>query len=414
MKPGQLPSLRGGIAGRLRNQQGAVIVIAMIFVMIFTILGVALYWLINSQTHSTELERTDIKAFNVAEAGIDAGMLSLKLDWPSRSADTASVDNALLKTSIQENTTGLWDPKNSSPSEFLQVTMYDNVDTTAGGPPYPTTSVADPAAPRWDSNADGKMFVDSTGNVDDDRHRILILAQRQDWRLTFAPKLALWASLVDSNGQGLEVMIENGTPPVYYDVHDVEHKGLDVGEGCFNTLTSTAFSEVITEAQRHALEVIARGQKTYFEGPAGTSAANTLLADGGANGKVVYVKSSSSVVLGGDKQIGTEEEPVVVVIDTRDAPAGTINGWDIRGEAKFYGVLVTIGNCELRGTCSNHGALYCSGTLKNDGNGSSGEILYNQKVINNINSQYVINVNIVPNTWEEYTLPRTSTTVAGP
>jgi hypothetical protein len=52
-------------------------------------------------------------------------------------------------------------------------------------------------------------------------------------------------------------------------------------------------------------------------------------------------------------------------------------------------------------------------TLNNKGNGSSGEITYNAKCITNINGQYVISVNIVPNSWEEYTLPRTSTTVAG-
>ena len=49
----------------------------------------------------------------------------------------------------------------------------------------------------------------------------------------------------------------------------------------------------------------------------------------------------------------------------------------------------------------------------NKGTGSSGEINYNEKVIANINAQYTISVNIVPNTWEEYTLPKTSTTVAG-
>jgi hypothetical protein len=68
--------------------------------------------------------------------------------------------------------------------------------------------------------------------------------------------------------------------------------------------------------------------------------------------------------------------------------------------------MVTIGDNELRGTSAMHGAVYCSGTFSNKGNGNSGEINYNRTVINNINRQYVIDVNIVPNTWEEYTLPR--------
>ena len=105
--------------------------------------------------------------------------------------------------------------------------MYDNVDSTTGD----TTTVAIPTSP-WDSNGDGRMFVDSTANVDNDRHRILILAERQKWELTFPASLALYANVVDSNGQGLGIAIEDGTPPVYYDVHDAQGKGLEPAGAC--------------------------------------------------------------------------------------------------------------------------------------------------------------------------------------
>ena len=100
---------------------------------------------------------------------------------------------------------------------------------------------------------------------------------------------------------------------------------------------------------------------------------------------------------------------MLVVIDT---PDGSVNTWDMKGTADFYGVLVSLGDSTLRGTCGIHGAMYCKNIVSNKGNGSSGEINYNQKVIANINGQYVISVNIVPNTWEEYTLPKTAS--AGP
>ncbi len=389
----------------LSRQEGSVIVIAMVFVMIFIILGVALYWLVSSQTNSTELERTDVKAFNVTEAGVDAGMLSLKLAWPARSTDVATVDNDLLKTAIQQNTTGLWDPSRSDPSEFIQVTMYDNVDSATGL----TTTVADPDAPRWDSNGDGMMFVDSAANVDDDRHRILILAQRQKWDLTFPATLALYANVVDSNGQGLEIVLEEGTPPALFDVHDAQGKGLDYDPSVVQQVsTPVTFDSIVNEALRRALEGIAVGQGTYFTSD---SEASDFLTSGEAGGKVVYIRSDSAVTISGNSQIGSVDEPVVVVIDT---PDGSENTWDMRGTADFYGILVTIGDSMLRGTCGIHGAMYTEGQLSNKGNGSSGEINYNARCITNINGQYVISVNIVPNTWEEYTLPRTETTVAGP
>lgn len=412
MRPKTTEMTRGGRRHVLWSNEGALIVIAMVFVAVFATLGVGLYWLISSHTRSTETERTDIKAFNVAEAGIDAGMLALKLDWPEDSSGSVVIDAASLKTALQDANPGLWDPSRSDVTDFLQVAVYDNVDAATGE----TTSVADPSAPSWDSNEDGRMFVDASSNVDDDRHRILILAERQTWLLDFPATLALWASVVDSNGQGLEVRVEDPDPLpydpyVFYDVHDVLHKKIDEGAGVDPAPTSTSFNEVVSESLRTALEGIARGMGTYFEGPSADTEASTFLGSGEANGKVVYVRADTAVTISGNTQIGTEDDPVVVVIDT---PDGSENTWNMKGTADFFGILVTVGDSILRGTCGIHGAMYCSGQLANKGNGASGEINYNQKCISNINGQYVISVNIVPNTWEEYTLPKTGTTVAGP
>jgi hypothetical protein len=391
---------------RLPAQRGSVVIIATVFIVVFAALAVALYWLVTSQTRATETERTDVKAFNVAEAGIDAGMLALKLDWPGKASTPAYVDIDLLRTTLRSINPGLWLPTDDgTPTgeptaiDFLNVLIYDNVDPQTGE----TTTVANASAPAWDSNGDGRMFIDSTANVDNDRHRILVLAERQQWNLMFPATLALWASAVDSNGQGLEVYIEKGTPPIYYDVHDAQHKGVDPQPpDQVLAATPSTFDSVVSEQLRLSLEKVARDAGTYFEGADAGDRASTFLASGEAGGKVVYVKSNTAVVISGRTQIGTEKEPVVVVIDT---PDGTTNTWDLRGTGDFYGLLVTIGHSTLRGTSGIHGALYCSGTVANKGNGSCGEIAYNQQVINNINGQYVISVNLVPNTWEEYTLP---------
>jgi hypothetical protein len=311
----------------------------------------------------------------------------------------------VLKTIIQQDTTGLWDPSRSDPSEFIQVSLYDNVDSSGA-----TTTVADPSAPEWDSNGDDLMFVDSSGNVDDDRHRILILAERHRWQLTFPEGIALFADAVNSNAQGLEISIEKGDPPVHYDVDDPQHKGIDP-EPPTDVLSYDYgdFDNVISPDLQSKLYQIAY-PLTYFEGPDAGDLASEFLASGQANGKVIYVKSDGSVNISGDKQIGTEAEPVVVVIDT---PSGTENFWDMSGTADFYGIVVTIGDSTLRGTCGTHGAMYCSGLLANKGNGASGEIYYNAEVIRNINRDHTMSVNIVPNTWEEYTLPKDQTAEAG-
>jgi hypothetical protein len=379
----------------LGGERGTVMVVVMMFCMIFLILAVALYWLTAGQIRATETERRDVKAFNVAEAGVDAGMLALKLDWPFSAADAVLVDSVMIKNALQAENPELWDPTRSSPGEYLQVEVYDNsVDgATVTVPPVQEDWV------RWDANADGMMFVDASSNVDDDRHRILLLAERQKWELSFPIGTTLYANAVAANGQGLDIQIEDGGPPVYYDVHDVQGKGLNLGEGIEPLPSSTDFGTIITDALLRALEGLAVQKGTYFTTGA---AAQTFLTSGNAGGSVVYVRSTSAVNIAGNSQIGSEAAPVVVVIDT---PDGSVNGWDMKGSADFYGVLVVMGNTTLRGTCSTHGAIFCSGTLDNKGNGSSPELYYNYTVISSLNRQYVLSVNIVPNTWEEYTIP---------
>ncbi len=392
------------------GERGAIMVIVVMFIMIFLILGVGLYWLIASQTRATETERTDVKSFNVAEAGVDAGMLALKLTWPSSSSSSVVVDAALLKETLQNDNPALWDPSRSDASEFLQVEVYDN--STISGE---TVTVPPDVDQRvyWDANVmddgtigDGIMFVDASSNVDDDRHRILIMAERQGWEFAFPRGLALYSNEVASNGQGFGIEIENGSGPVYYQVHDALGKGINPGDGV-STLPSAEyededkvqdFDSFFTPDLSKAAEILAKQQGSYFTD---SLSAQTYLNSGKANGKVVYIKSPTGVTITGSKQIGTVAAPVVVVIDT---PDGSTNTWDMKGSADLYGVLVTVGDSALYGTCSIHGALYCSGSLLNKGTGNTAELNYNDQVLINIKRQYVISVNVVPNTWEEYTV----------
>jgi Tfp pilus assembly protein PilX len=401
--PKPLIGLHKRIGRPLGDERGALMVIAIVFVMVFMIIGVALYFLVASQTRATETERMEVKSFNVAEAGIDAGMLSLRLDWPRHSTEAATVQEDLIVNALRSINSGLYLPTENgveTPSEFLQVTLYDNVDSDTGA----TTTVADSSAPAWDSNGDGKMFVDSTANVGDDRHRILALAEKQTWQFAFPASLALWAGNVDSNGQGLEIMIEDGPYKIFYDVHDTEHKGVDPQppDRVEQLPAPSDFSEVCSSQQVMDLQKAAQNNGTYFTGPTASADASAYLDSDKAPGSIIYIKSDTGVILEGTDQVGTEDDPVLVLFDT---PDGTVNVFDIRGTGDFWGIVVTVGNSTLRGTAAVHGAMYCSGTLNNQGNGACGELRFNQKCISNINRQFVISVNLVPNTWEEYTLP---------
>lgn len=399
----------GNLFDRLGAQQGMVIVVVMMFCVIFLVLGLALYWLSTGQVKATETERRDVKSFNVAEAGVDAGMLALKIDWPFTDTDYVYVNSDTVQDGLVANNDTLDDPS-------VQVDVYDNSYEQSEGV-YVTVENA-PTSDKWilwDANGDGKMYVDSTSEVQGNTHRILLLAERQTWNLYFPVTMALRAGSVDSNAQGVGIQVEVPNPDepiIYYDVNDTEGKGIDEFEGVAALDTHTDFNELITDTLINALEGIAKQKGTYFEddpvaGKTGGELAQAFLTttdpiDGSsiACGAVVYVKSAYPVNIGSGIEIGSEEFPTVVVIDSPNND----HTWDMDGNAEFYGILVVLGeSADMAGTCSIHGAVYVEGTLDNSGNGKFEEIQYNYTVISAINRQYVLSVNVVSNSWEEYT-----------
>ncbi|GAB4254880.1 MAG: hypothetical protein Kow00122_13090 [Thermoleophilia bacterium] len=380
-------------APAIPREQGSLIIGVMMFVFVFLAMGLGLLYLVMSTASGTELERKEVKAFNVAEAGIDAGMLALMNHWPESAASPTVVDTNAIRADFDSQQ--FRDPTRSPAGDFLNVSIYDN----------------SPAKPNYDANGDGKMYVDSQANVDDDRHRIIILAERKTWQLSF-PLIAMYTNAFDANAQGLEIRIDpaqteplplNGTAaPAFYNTQ-IGNKSLDLpadGSVLANPSAPGTFDSWVSSGLMGTLESIAKSEGTYFTTAA---AAQSFLLSADAPGKIIYLKSSTPVEIAGSTQIGSYANPVVFIIDT---PDGTDVGLDFKGTADFYGIIVIKGNPVIRGTASFWGSFIASGTLTNKGNGTTPEINYNGNIIRTINRAYTISVNIVPNTWEEYTVPR--------
>lgn len=396
---------RSARASRSRREAGSAIVIVMMFAFVFLAMGLGLFFLVLSSIRGTELESKEVKAFNVAEAGVDAAMLALKANWPEASNDLTIADETAFETAFRSDfdAAKFRDPSHSPAADFIGVDIRDN-----------SAATYDPTALPYDANGDDLVYVASEANVDDDRHRIIILAERNSWQLSF-PLIAMYASSFDANGQGLDIFIDpqqtaplplNGTVPAYYN-SQVGNKGLDLGTNVVaNPSNPGSFDSWVSTALMGALKGIAQTEGTYFTDSA---AANTFLLSAAAPGKITYLETTGAVEIGGGTQIGTRTNPVVLVIDAGGADVGL----DFKGTADFYGIVVVKGNPFIRGTSSIYGSFICSGLLTNKGNGSTPEINYNGNIIKQINRAYTISVNIVPNTWEEFTVARSTTTTVG-
>ncbi|MCL4368345.1 MAG: hypothetical protein M1337_04165 [Actinobacteria bacterium] len=378
-----------------RSEQGSAIIIVMMFVLVFMGMGIALFSLLQSNTRSTQLERQEVKSFNVAEAGVDAGMAALKYSWPNASGMSATVDPATIRA--QFSTTDFRNGSHPGAGPFDTVTIYDN---TSGNP------LTDGATPvLWDANGDGRMWVDSRADVDDDRHRVLILAERTNMPFDI-PWVAMFASTAGANGQGLDVGFESGPLPPNQTAVGAFYNGT-FGKGVnaippvlANPASPGTFSDYASVGLMGLLKSMAQAKGTYFSdtlaSPNAATDASAFLQTPASAGSIVYIETSTTntLTISGNNQIGSVTKPVILVIK---GPGLQV---DWRGTADFYGLLIADCDAMNRGSSTFHGEVLASGTLTGKGNGST-DILYNGAVLQTLAGQYTVAVNIVPNTWEE-------------
>jgi hypothetical protein len=414
------------------RSEGSVVIIVMMFILVILALGVALFSMVKFSIGGTELERKEVKAFNVAEAGVDTGMRTLKLQWPATTA--VAVDETAFRA--QFSTTNFPNPT-SGAGDFINVAFYDDDNSTDElGPP---TS----GSPAYDANGNGRMWVDSEANSDNDRHRIMVLTQRETWNLSL-PQHAMYASNVIGNGPGLRVRVDPNQPmhcpqcgllmatrpndgfcpgcgvrlpdlPTKVAAWYKTSEGKPINDDPPSTKATVApdgmtFDNMISTKLIHALAGIAQSQGTYYDDVvtaapsidwASIDTGTTLLKSANGPGKIIYMKSATPIVIAANTQLGSRENPIVLILD---CPG--INALDFRGGADFFGSIVSTGSLELRGTSSFWGQIFARDDLESKGGGTSPEINYNLDIINRINQTYTISVAIVPNTWEEYTVAR--------
>jgi Tfp pilus assembly protein PilX len=383
---------------RLRGQEGAIIVIVMMFVVVFLIIGIALFVLIRSSNSGTEVERKDVKAFNVAEAGVDAAMAELKAGWPRLSTDPSVAVDPTEFRSLYSNATQFPDPSHGT---FITSITYDNT------PDNPTSVEAN--RKLWDSNGDDVMWIDSEADVDNDRHRILVQVKRLKIPVEL-PDVALVANTAGGNGQGLDVSVD----PNYHG--SIPEGGADVvytGKGTFNkdvspganiemiTQPTNPFWSYVSPALIGNLREMALSAEpqSFFVNDA--EAAGDFLSDPDTGpGSVVYLESTEEpIVIEGNTPMGSPAKPAILVIDTKNS------GWaiDWRGTSQFYGVVIVVGSAELRGTNDIAGCVLSEGSVENKGGPG---VKYNGDYIRRLNQLHTLSVAMVPNTWEEYTIPK--------
>ena len=293
-----------------------------------------------------------------------------------------------------------------SHGQFIEALTYDNT---------PDNPTSDPSKRvTYDSNGDDKMWIDSEGDVDDARHRILVLAERLKMPVEL-PDVALVANTAGGNGQGLDVSVDPDYRAVNGSIPAGGALAVYTGKGAFNkdicpgadisvvTVPTNPFSDYVPDSLIAILKRMAQRAtpQSFFDDTNGASAAaSAFLSDPDTGpGSVVYLESSEDpITIGGNTPMGSPERPAIVVVDTLNS--GHAIDW--RGTSQFYGVVIVVGDAMLRGTHDIRGCVLSAGAVENKGGPG---VRYNGDYIRRLNEQHTLSVALVPNTWEEYTVP---------
>ena len=200
---------------------------------------------------------------------------------------------------------------------------YDNT------PDNPTSDASKRVT--YDSNGDDKMWIDSEGDVDNARHRILVLAERLKLPVEI-PDVALVANTAGGNGQGLDVSVD---PAYRGSIPAGGALAVYTGKGSFNkdvcpgadislvTVPANPFSDYVPDSLIAVLKRMAQNAKPQIvlrRHDGASEAASAFLSDQVTGpGSVVYLESSEDpITIAGNTPMGSPARPAIVVVDTKN------------------------------------------------------------------------------------------------
>lgn len=376
------------------DQEGSALIILIGIVAALAIMAASIVVLTSNVTHNTYTDRMRVKAFNVTEAGLDAGMYTMSRSWPEASTATDPFD-ATWYGAFRGTFDATQFPAPASGS-FMTVSYFDDPPYTA---PY---SAANP--PSWDMNGNNRLYLVVQGGVGPKAARIQAKIERTFFDMHLPRGIALYAGgNLLSNGGGNNPKITVEVPPPVGTTTSV-HVGGSIEEsdvtqtGIAQFVGSQAGSldDIFPQSLVDGLVAIAKQNNRYFTSLAAAEASpvNPIWSpSGGLSGLCVIAPSSvTEIKIQGNTDLNSEMLPGILMI-----MGGSTLSWG--GTAQFYGVIYCEGAMNTsHGTGDIHGM--CIANTNEELKGTP-NVRYNDNCIARLMNRWSLNVRLVPNTWRE-------------
>jgi len=382
---------------RLRHsEEGSTLVMLIAIIAALAIMAASIVVLTHNVSHNTYTDRMRVKAFNVTEAGLDAGMYTMSRNWPTTSTSTNPFDTAWY-TAFRGNFGASQFPAPASGS-FMTVSYFDD-------PPYtaPYTS-ANP--PVWDMNGNNRLYVVVQGGVGPRAARIQAKVERTFYDTHLPRGIALYsgASLY-SNGGGnnpkimVEVPPPVGTTTSIHVVGTIENPSVSApGIAQLTGAAAGSVNDVFPQTLRNGLKALAQQNGRYFTSQAAAEAspADPIWSPNGGLSGLTVIEDPSHAGVTVKGTYNSEAQPgILMVLD----PVSKSSPIDFGGGGDFYGVTYVEGPVDKgHGNFCIHGMSISNTTY--DMRGTT-DVKYNDNCIARLLNRWSLNVQLVPNTWRE-------------
>jgi len=382
---------------RISSQRGSTLIMLIGVIAALAIMAASLVALVMNVRANTGHQRTQVNAFNVAEAGLDNGLYVLGRSWPNLPTSIPAIDETQFRSQFAPNEV----PQPTNGQKLVDVHFYDNLDPI------------DPLV-HWDSLGDKLMWVDAKATVGDRTARVRALAQAQNAKLNL-PFVAIYAGGgLWMHGGGTPVgVVPGGLPPggvstvaAYYGEKDgvpylkqngfadfsaqitpwptVRVKGNVVPSA--NDLISPDMLTLLRETaldtgryftdERDAEKALGTGPLVYLK----TTGDVKITASGTFNGNGVDAPSASN-----------PKPPGILIVDG--------GGVTFDGTPTFYGLVyctsgfVDIGHAHIIGM-----VISASGVSNL---GGSDQVMYDERVRSSLDNVITVSARVVPGTWRQ-------------
>ena len=395
---------------RARNEDGVVLVSAIILLVVMLAMGLALLLFGDNQQRASAREQASEAAFNLAEAALNAQVGQLSSRWPAKQEKAGEFPFSCTEAT---STGADYCPTAASlkaayPASLSPVACSAGSMTDAWGSPLTNkwttyvrddlenaplfNSTAEKSAPAFDENGNEKLWVRAVGVVQCKVVSLITLVARQQIALNF-PRNAVAGNWFKVTNEGKKVIVNTaGEPPVGQPgeismrcegvlpghCEEWNKEKEQISPNTTGAPPTAPFA--VNEEQLAALKAQAQAAGTFHSGASGTCP-KTLEE---TSGLPAFIEGCGALQLTGGVGNSQASPGFLILADGTLTLLGNAEFWGAifaDNPTNFSGAVVTLG-----GTTQVRGAINVGGNGGIEFGSSKANLIYNSQAIKEVKS----------------------------